>query len=189
MIWIVLGIGLWSALHFFPSLAPDARANLIARLGAVGYRIAFALGVVSAIALMVMGWRSMPPVELYTPPPWGRAAAALFVLAGFLLFGFAKADTNVKRFIRHPQLTGLVLWAIGHLLANGEGRSIVLFGMMGFWALLEMALLNQRQGAWVKHAPAPLSNEIKPVALGLLIFGVFLFLHPYLFGVAPFPPR
>ena len=189
MIWIVLGIGLWSALHFFPSLAPDVRGNLIAKLGVVGYRIAFALGVIGAIALIVMGWQATPPVEIFQPPAWGRGAAALLVLLAFLLFGFAKAETNVKRFIRHPQLTGVVVWAVGHLLANGESRSVALFGLMGLWALIEMALLSRRDGTWVKPAPAPLTNEIKPVVLGLVIFGVFLFLHPYLFGVAPFPPR
>ena len=186
MIWIVLGIALWSALHFFRSLAPDARAGLIGKLGEAGYRGVFSLGVIMAIALMVIGWRAMPPVELYAPPPWGRAAAGLFVLGGFLLFGFAMVETNVKRFVRHPQLAGLALWAIGHLLANGEGRSIVLFGMMGLWALVEMALISRREGAWVKPAPASLSNEIKPIAIGFVIYLAFLFLHPYLFGVSPF---
>ena len=187
MVWLWLGVGLWSALHFMPSLARGPRALLIARLGDKTYRILFSLGVVGSIALMVLGWRATTPVEIYTPPPWGHPVANALVLVAFLLFGLAHAKTNVKRVIRHPQLTGLVVWAIGHLLANGDSRSVVLFGALGVWALIEMPLINRREGRWVRPGPVPLTAEIRPVAIGLVIFAVVLFAHPYLFGVSPIP--
>ena len=62
-----------------------------------------------------------------------------------LVFGFVQSclgfgtniviPNNVKRLLRHPQLTGVALWGIGHLLANGESRSIILFGGLGAWAI------------------------------------------------------
>ena len=99
----------------------------------------------------------------------------------------AHGKTNVKRFIRHPQLTGLVIWAAGHLLANGDNRSLVLFGMLGLWAIVEMMLISRREGAWARPDPMPLTGEIRPVVAGLVIFAAFLFAHPYLFGVSPIP--
>lgn len=187
MIWLWLGVGLWSGLHFIPSLARGLRDSLIERLGDKAYKILFALGVVCSIALMVLGWRSTTPVDLYVPPSWGAPVASALVLVAFLLFGLAHAKTNVKRLIRHPQLTGLVIWSIGHLLANGDNRSVVLFGVLGCWALVEMPLINRREGAWVRPDPVPLKAEIRPVVTGLIIFAVFLFAHPYLFGVSPIP--
>lgn len=187
MIWLWLGVGLWSGLHFIPSLARGLRASLIERLGETPYKIVFSLGVVGSIVLMVLGWRSTTPVDIYVPPLWGAPVGSALILVAFLLFGLAHATTNVKRFIRHPQLTGLVIWAIGHLLANGDNRSLVLFGLLGIWALVEMPLINRREGAWVRPDPVPLTAEIRPAVTGLVIFAVFLFAHPYLFGVSPVP--
>ena len=40
------------------------------------------------------------------------------------------SHNNFKRLLRHPQLTGVLLWGVGHLFANGENRSLLLFGGM-----------------------------------------------------------
>lgn len=187
MIWLWLGVALWSGIHFIPSLAQGMRASLIQRLGETPYKVVFALGIVLSIVLMVVGWRSTIPVGIYSPPPWGAPVGSLLVLVAFVLFGVAHGKTNVKRFLRHPQLTGLVLWAIGHLLANGDSRSLVLFGVLGLWAIVEIMLINRREGAWARPDPMPVTGEIRPVVTGLVIFAVFLFAHPYLFGVSPIP--
>ncbi len=187
MIWLWLGVALWSGIHFIPSLAQGMRASLIERLGETFYKIAFALGIVLSIVFMIVGWRSTAPIGIYDPPAWGAPVGSLLVLVAFILFGVAHGKTNVKRFIRHPQLTGLVIWAAGHLLANGDNRSLVLFGMLGLWAIVEMMLISRREGAWARPDPMPLTGEIRPVVAGLVIFAAFLFAHPYLFGVSPIP--
>lgn len=187
MIWLWLGVLLWSGLHLFPAVAPDARAGLVRRLGEIPYKIAFAVLMLGAVVLMVVGWRAAPPISIYLPPAWGPAAGMVLILFAFLLFGWANATTNVKRFVRHPQLTGFVLWAVGHLLANGDYRSIVLFGVLGLWALSEIPLINRRQGAWTRPEPVPLKAEIRPLLIGLGVFVVVLIAHPWLFGVSPFP--
>ena len=187
MIWLWLGVVLWSGVHLIPSLAQGMRASLIERLGDTPYKFVFALSIVLSIILMVVGWRSTIPVGIYSPPLWGAPLGSFLVLIAFVLFGAAHGKTNVKRFIRHPQLTGLVTWAVGHLLANGDSRSLVLFGALGLWAIAEMLLINRREGAWTRPQPTPLTGEIRPVLTGLVVFAVFLFLHPYLFGVSPIP--
>lgn len=187
MIWLWLGVVLWSGVHFIPSFAGGFRISLIGRLGETPYKIVFALGIVLSIVLMVVGWRSAVPTGIYSPPPWGAPLGSLLILVAFVLFGVAHGKTNVKRFLRHPQLTGLVLWAIGHLLANGDSRSLTLFGVLGLWAIAEILLINRREGAWVRPDPVPVMAEIRPVATGLVIFAVFLLAHPYLFGVSPIP--
>ncbi len=184
MVWLWLGVGLWVVLHFIPSLGRGLRTSLIASLGEKTYKIAFAVGVVASIVLMVIGWRAAVPADIYTPPAWGAPVAVVLVLVAFLLFGFARAKTNVKRVIRHPQLTGLVVWAIAHLLANGDSRSVVLFGVLGLWALVEMALINRREGAWVRPDAVPMATEIRPIVASVIIFAVLLAAHPFLFGVA-----
>lgn len=185
MILLWLGIGLWSALHFMPSLAPGIRTSLVDSIGEAKYKIGFALAVVVSIVLMVKGWGNTVPADVFTPPSWGPDVTMLFVLVAFILFAMAKLPTNIKRLIRHPQLTGLAVWSVGHLLANGDNRSLLLFGGLGIWALIEMKLLNRRDGTWVRPDAIPAKAEIKPVVIGIALYAVFLFAHPFLFGVSP----
>lgn len=187
MTWLLIGVALWSGLHFIPSLAIGFRGAMIEKLGAKTYKIVFSLGVVASIVVMVLGWRAAGQWDIYKPPAWGRPVGSALVLIAFLLFGLAHAKTNVKRFIRHPQLTGMVVWAVGHLLANGDNRSLALFGGLGLWALIEMPLINRREGAWQKPDPIPLVSEIRPMLIGLIVFAVLFVAHPYLFGVSPLP--
>jgi len=187
MILLLLGVVIWSGVHFIPSLGIGLRQSLIERFGVRTYKIGFALAMVASIVLMVLGWRAMDPVAVYDPPAWAPPITSLAVLAAFILFAAAHAKTNIKRFLRHPQLTGLVVWAVGHLLANGDNRSLILFGGLGLWAIAEIFVINRRDGVWQKPDSVPLTNELMTAAKGLVIFVVVIFAHPYLFGVSPLP--
>lgn len=185
MVWLVLGVLLWSAVHSIPSVGRPLRERLIERIGEGPYKGVFALGILSAIVLMVVGWRSTVPQAVYTPAPWAYSATAVLMLLAFVLFGAGHAKSNLRRVLRHPQLSSVVVWGIAHLLANGDTRSLVLFGGLAVWALVEMPLINRREGAWQRPARRPLSAEVKPLLIGAIVYGVFIFLHPYLFGVSP----
>ena len=94
---------------------------------------------------------------------------------------------NIKRLLRHPQLTGVKLWGVGHLLANGETRSLVLFGGLTAWAVLEVVLINRREGARTVPPVAPAKYDILLVVVAIAVYAVFAFFaHPWLFGVSPF---
>jgi uncharacterized membrane protein len=136
MILLILGVLVWSGVHLFPSLGVQMRAGWIERIGEDPYKGVFALSLVGAIVLMVIGWRSTSPVEFYGPPVWGWGIANLVMFVSLVLFMGSKVPTNLKRFVRHPQLTGVALWALSHLLATGDLRSLVLFGGIGLWAVM-----------------------------------------------------
>ena len=80
----------------------------------------------------------------------------------------------------------MIVWGIAHLLANGESRSIILFGGLTLWAVAEIVLLNRRDGAWEKPAPAPRKKDVIAVVAGVVVYFVFAHLHGWLFGVSPF---
>ena len=187
MILLALGVLLWSGVHLFPSLGVSLRAACIARLGEGPYKGLFALTLVGAIVLMAVGWRSTPPVALYSPPASGAWLTNLGMLVSLVFFLGSNVPTNLKRFLRHPQLTGVAVWAIAHLLSNGDRRSLVLFGGIGLWSLVSMVTINRRDGAWEKPDPLPLAAEIRPIVAGIVGFVVLYFAHPYLSGVSPSP--
>ncbi|MBV1915451.1 MAG: NnrU family protein [Pseudomonadales bacterium] len=183
MILLIAGLALWAGVHFIPSLAVPFREQLISRFGEMGYKAIFAILVISSIVAMVFGWRSIDPIAVYVLPEWSRPVTTLLVLATFILFSAAHSATNIKRIIRHPQLTGLVLWGVGHLLSNGDNRSLILFGALAGWAIAEIILINKREGAYVKPEVAPIKSELIMLAKGLVMFAVFLFVHPYIAGM------
>lgn len=184
MLLLILGVLLWAGAHLFITLAPDARRALIGRLGAGPYKGLFSLVLVAALVLIVFGWRSTPPASLWLPPPGMRHATMLLVPIAVILFISARAPTDIKRLIRHPQLTGVKLWAVAHLLSNGETRSIILFGGLLAWAVLEVIFINRRDGAWVKPAPVGAAKTLVSAAIGLVISAVLMAVHPWLAGRA-----
>ena len=53
--------------------------------------------------------------------------------------------------MRHPQLTAVKIWAVAHLLVNGDLASLVLFGGLLAWAVVEVIVIN-RSEVWVRPA-------------------------------------
>ncbi len=183
---LVAGVLLWSVVHLFPAGASGSRKALIARLGDGPYRGLFALLILSSLVCIVFGWRSTAPVAVYTPLPAMRPVTLTLMLLALILFVSSRAPTDIKRFIRHPQLTGVLTWAVAHLLSNGDGRSLVLFGGIGVWTIVEMIAINARDGAWRKPEPVGTLRSCVPVLIGAIAWVVLGFAHPWLAGVPVF---
>jgi uncharacterized membrane protein len=184
MTWLILGVMLFTGAHM-ATTAPALRGQLIKVVGKQPYRGLFSLEVLTGIVLMVVGWRSTVPEYLYAPPSWGAVVAIPLMYVALVLFLSSRLPTNLKRVVRHPQLAGVVTWAVAHLLANGDSRSLVLFGGIGLWAVIEMGLLNRRDGAWQRPDPLPLSADLKPLVGGAVVFVILFLAHPYIAGVTP----
>ena len=160
---------------------------MIAWMGPGFYRAGFALDIVIALVLIVVGWRMAPVEPLYVPPLLGSPVVAGMMLLSFVLFAAANAPGNIKRFLRHPMLTGMVVWAGAHLLANGETRSAILFGGLGTWALVAMFTINRRDGTWEKPAAVPFSRDLMTVVASAVLFAIVIYFHEAVIGVSPLP--
>lgn len=181
MLILILGVVLWWAAHLWKRAAPDHRAGF----GQPGKGIVTGALVVSVI-MMVIGYRMAPPDPFW----WGASAATkginnLLVLVAFYLFAAAGMKTAITRHIRHPQLTGFALWAFAHILPNGDLASLILFGGLLVWALVEMAVINRAQPGWTPPPPVPARKEVMAAVGALLVFGVVAMIHTWL-GYNPF---
>lgn len=180
---LILGLLMWTFIHLFPSVAKCTRGLIISKIGIGPYKGLFAILIVSSVVLIVIGWRSIDPVDIYHPQSWGRHVTFLLVLLTFILFVAARRATNIKRILRHPQLTGLVLWSIGHLFANGDNRSLILFSWLGVWAIIEMVLISRREGVWSKPESVSVKNDVITTVGGCVMYAILLMAHPYLTGI------
>ena len=155
----------------------------------------------------------------------GKHAAVGLVLLGFLLIvpgiltvnptgvkqegALDKPDAakGILRLTRHPFLWGVAIWALAHLLANGDAPSLVLFGSMLALALSGGASIDAKRGkalgpkyaafvAQTSNVPfaAVLAGKQKlslgeigwwRLALAGAIYAALLGGHAFLFGVNP----
>jgi uncharacterized membrane protein len=182
---LMVGILLWVVVHLVPSVAPPLKKSLLDKFGPKSYRGVFTLAIFASLTLIVLGWRATPEEYLYVLPQWATIAGVILMIAAFILIGAAQYPSLIRRHLRHPMLTGVALWAASHLLTNGTTRALVLFGGLGLWALIEILLINKRDGAFIKPEAPGYGAELKGVFISGIIFIVVLLLHPYFAGVTP----
>lgn len=183
---LIAGLLLFTIVHLVPAASPATRAALVEKLGDGPYRGLFSVAIVGSLVLIVFGWRAATPTTVYSPPVGGGAVISALVFFAFVLFVTAKARSNYRRLVRHPQMMSVILWSVAHLLVSGDSRSVVLFGGLGAWAIFEIVLCNRRDGAWRKPDVVPFSADLTVAVIAGAAFGVFFFLHKALFGVLPY---
>jgi uncharacterized membrane protein len=179
---LVTGVLIFTVAHLVPAGAAGVRQRLVAGMGENAWKGVFLLLMIASLVLMVAGWRSTAEVELYVAPAWGAGVASICMLAMAILFFAPYMPNNLSRLVRHPQLAGMALFGVGHLAAVGNVRSVVLFGGFALWSVVEIVLLNRRDGPWDRPAATARLNDLKLLLAGLGFFLIFLFLHGPLFG-------
>jgi len=183
---LLLGLALWSVVHLLPAAAPARRAAYAARLGAGPYKAAAGVLLVVSVVLMVQGYKAADPVDLWFPPLWTVHLNNLLMLLAFIVFSAGHAKASLRRVIRHPQLAGVKIWALAHLIVNGDLASAVLFGGLLAWAVASMILINKRDGVWLRPPECPRSRDVLHVAVSVAVFAAVAGVHNWL-GVWPFP--
>jgi uncharacterized membrane protein len=184
---LFLGLALFILVHLIPVYATGLKATLVGKLGSNAYRGLFSLVIIGSIYVIYLGWTGSEVTLLYSPPTWAMHVTPLFVLIGFILFFSSKAPTNIRRVLRHPQLTGVTFWAVGHLIANGENRSVLLFGALLVWAIVSAIGINRRDAEWVKPPRQVFIKDIVTILIGIAVFVGFTMIHEWLIGVNPMP--
>ena len=180
MILLILGLLLWSQEHFFKRLAPARHAALGERSKGI-----VAVLVVISIIVMIFGYRMADFIPVWTPPSFLTGINNLLMLAAFFLIGMSATKGRLKGWMRHPMLLAVKVWALAHLVVNGDFASIVLFGGMLEWAVVSVILINRAEPVYVRPEPGPASKDILLVAISVLTFVVAAVIHLAL-GVNPF---
>ena len=188
---LILGLILFLGAHSLQMLAPRLRNRMVARIGLWPWKGLYSLVSITGFVLIVVGFgmaRAQPHL-LYLPPMWLKHLNALFTLLAFMLIAAAYVPRNhLKAKIGHPMLAGVKLWALGHLLAIGYMRDVVLFGAFLVWAVADFMVSRRRDRAAGTVYPAGTAmGDALAVAVGVAAWAIFAFLlHLRLIGVSPF---
>ncbi|MGY2047759.1 NnrU family protein [Methylobacterium sp. JK268] len=194
MLVLVLGLVLFLGTHAFTMLR-GPRARLIARIGEGPYKMGYSILSLVGIVVTSIGYgryRANGYIDVWSPPVFTRHLALLLVLLAFIAFVAAYLPGRIKGALKHPMLAGVKIWALAHLLANGDLGSIVLFGSVLAWAVAARISVKRRDEVKPHVGPAAAAagwrNDALAVAIGLVAWFAFArFLHPWLIGVAVWP--
>lgn len=187
---LVMGLILFLGLHSVRIFAANWREQTVAMLGEKGYKGLYTLGSLLGLGLIIWGYSvaRQAPVVIWTPPVGMRHLASLLTLGTFVLLVAAYVPGNhLKAKVGHPMVAGVKLWALAHLLANGNLADVLLFGSFLAWAIADFASLRRRDRAVGKPAMVGTARGTGlTVVLGTVAWAVFAFaLHAPLIGVRP----
>lgn len=180
---LIAGVALWWLAHLFKRIAPGPRAAL----GEGPGKGVVAVLLLISILLMYFGYAAAEWSEVYVPPTWGPHLNNLLMLVAVFLLGMGHSKGRARSWLRHPMLTSVAVWAAAHLLVRGDLASVILFGGLGLWALVEMPVVSRAKGPWQRPEPGPVSGDIRLVVISLVVYAAIVAIHWQVFGYYPFP--
>lgn len=179
MVLLIGGVALWWLAHLFKRLAPGPRAAAGDRARGV-----IAVLLLLSVVLMVVGYRRAAFEPVWDPPLFLRHVNNLLMVVAFYLYAASGMKTAVARWLRHPQLTAFSIWAVAHLLVNGDRASVVLFGGLLVWAILSVILINRAEPRPAPPPPAPVGKEIGAAVGAVGVTGIIGLIHGW---IGPWP--
>jgi len=229
MIGLVTAAAVFLLIHFVVS-GTRLRDAITAKIGQGPYMGLFALASVGALTWLGFAYaaaRSEPDPVFWAATPateWIQLAltfvAFMLIVPGLL----TPNPTSVRqeatldrpdvakgmvRITRHPFLCGVAIWAAGHLLVNGDGASLVLFGSLLVLAIFGTVSIDAKRrralgekwdafAAQTSAAPFAAIAQGKQslklgeigwwrLALGVVVWAALIWAHPLMFGVSALP--
>jgi len=189
---LILGLVVFVGPHAL-TMARGARAPVVARLGEVPYKIAYSLVAILGIALICWGYvqyRATGWVQIWNPPGFMRHVTVALMWPSIVCVAAAYSPGHIKKTLKHPMLVGVKLWAFAHLLVNGDLGSMVLFGGILAWAVVDRISLKRRTDPGAPPIPVGgWKNDVVAVVVGTIVYlALGLWFHPLVIGVPAFAP-
>jgi len=186
---MLLGLVLFFSAHGL-QIVGRTRLLLLERMGRNLYTIVYSIVSLAGLALIVFGfadYRSGGLIHVWFPPLWIRHMALLVNWFAIVFFVAAYLPCHIRRTLRHPMLTGIMILAITHLLANGDMGGMILFGTFLSWAVAARISIRFR-AVYANPVKASMLFDFLALAVGSVAYAIIVFwLHPHIFNIHVWP--
>ena len=191
MTYLILGLAIFLGVHSVRIFGDGWRTSMRNQHGENTYKGVYSVLSILGFALVIWGFgvAREAPVQLWMPPRGMRHAASLLTLVSFILLAGAYVPRNFfKARFHHPMVLAVKVWALAHLMSNGNAAHVLLFGAFLAWAVLSFVAARKRDRLLnTVYAPATTSGTLITVVAGSLAWAAFaLYLHGMLIGIRPF---
>lgn len=169
----------------------EFRARLISSYGEGPYKIGFSLISAVGVALTLWGflsYRATGMIDVWYPPRVMKHIAEALILPSIILVVASYIRGRIYAKLKHPMLAGIKLWATAHLLANGDLGSIILFGSILAWAVIDRISLKHRSDPGGLPIPVGgVRNDVIAIVVGVVVYvAIGALFHPFVLGVPVF---
>ena len=185
---LIAGLTIFFVVHFYSAFRSRTPGKDVKeRLGEGTYMGLYSLISAIGLGLIVYGYMQAPPTgNLYVGPEWARHATMTLLLIAFILLTAAYVPgTHIKKIVKHPMLSAVILWSIGHLLIGANQQKALLFGSFLVFSIVDFVTASARE----RGAPTPsanIANDLIAIGIGGAVYAATLFwAHEAIFGVAP----
>jgi uncharacterized membrane protein len=207
MAWLILGVVLFLGPHSVRIFADDWRTRTIEKVGDKAYKGMYTVLTLIGFYALIVGYADarMQPIVIWQPPIATRHVSVLLMLfASILLVAAHLPGNHLKLRLGHPMVLSVKVWALAHLLANGNLADLLLFGTFLLWSVLvykssrardraqaqaqaQAQLQAQASGGSAAAVPvAKMPATIMAVVVGALVWiGITFYLHAIVVGVSP----
>ena len=191
MLFLVLCLALFFLTHLLKVFALQFRARMIAKLGEGPFKGLYSVASLITLGLVIyaFGEARQETGMLWYPPVWtSHLAVTLMLPAMICLIASLIPAGHIAVKTKHPLILSVKIWALAHLLANGETSSILLFASFLAWGVVMRISLKRRERAGEKVLRPFVSGRYDVVAIvgGIVLWGAFILkLHEWLIGVQP----
>lgn len=185
---LLVGLAVFFGLHVYSALrSRAAESDLRERLGHGPFMGGYSLISLIGFVMIVYGFgASRGAGLLYTPPTWAQHLNLVLMIPALILLVASQFPAgHIAKITKHPMLLSVKVWALGHLLANGELNSVILFGSFLAYAVFDRIMVKRRGD----NGPGPEATlnptmDILSIVIGVGAWAAIAFwLHPILFGV------
>lgn len=190
---LLIGLAAFLGFHLLRIIAPGLRNDLIERLGKPAWNGLYSVISLATLALLVYGFgqaRLTSGEALWYAPPWMvHVTVTLMSIAMVLLVASVLPAGYIAVKTKHPMITSVKVWALAHLLVNGELYAIVTFVAFLAWAVVLRIAAKRRaaRGEASERAFVSWIWDLVAVVVGLgIVIGFIHGIHLWLIGV-PIP--
>lgn len=192
MLMFLAGLVIFYGVHVFSAIRSRAPGkDLRTRMGYGPFMGLYSVLSLIGFILIIYGYGATRGLGLlYNPPTWlAHINLVLTIPALILLVASQLPAGYIKKASKHPMLLAVKLWALGHLLANGEINSVILFGSFLAYAVFDRIMVKRRgdNGPRPETTLNPMMDVISVGAGAIVWAAIALWLHPILFGVVAIP--
>jgi uncharacterized membrane protein len=186
MLVLIFGIIVFLGVHTLATLR-GTRMRLIERFGPGPFKALFSLVATVGFALIAWGfarYRAEGLIVVWTPPIWTRHLTITLMWFAFVALACMNpAPGRIRGWLRHPMLVAIKIWALAHLLANGDAGGMLLFGSFLAWAVFDRIAVKKRGDLGAPRIAFFTRADAVALVVGTLAYVAMIFLHPLLIGV------
>lgn len=186
---LILGLILFLGVHLLRVIAPGFRLSMIEKFGDNGWKGLYSVLSLVTLVILIWGYAQAPVINLWFPPMgMNHLTTTLMLFAMICLVASQIPAGHIAVKAKHPMVLAVKIWALAHLLANGDLASMLLFIAFLAWGVVLRISYKRRQRAGDIMPRAFVSARYDAIAVvgGIVLWAVFtLWLHKLLIGVAP----